>query len=365
MKLRTERSKGESIPKIKSKYVRVNAQNNARGQFAARLTELFLALQFFIIVFVYASLAYLFPVFFYISLALTALCGVHAFITVKDTQIKASWLVLLLLSCGFGYIVYFLSSKVICFGADRRKFKAVYARSRNFSAPYVKPNASQTVVNDCAYFYNAGGFAPYTGTEAKYFPSAVLFFDDVLKRIESAQKFIFLEFFIVADGVLLEKFINVLQRKVAEGVEVKLLYDGAGSRGLMRADTKKRLIKAGVQIKVFSKLVTLFNFNLNFRDHRKVVVIDGKTAYTCGCNIADECINEYGAKVWKDAGIRLDGAAVDEMSLIFLRQWDFVSGGQSDFKRYSGFAESLQNGSVFVPFAGGPDVGEICRGAYC
>lgn len=332
----------------------------------AFLTDLFTASQLALLAALYAFFCWYFPVFFYVSLGLTVCSAVYVFIAEHDSQCKASWLFLFIISFGCGYIVYFLADKRICYGFNRKRYAQIFERSKPYIGAYELQNTSAVVANDCEYIYNSGGYIPYTGTDIKYFSDARKLFDNLIGRLEEAQEFIFLEYFIVAEGVLLERLIDVLKRKAAQGVEVRFLCDDVGCQGVLTASTKKRIKSAGIKLKIFEKLLSPFSFGLNYRDHRKIIVIDGKTGYVGGCNIADECTNQRRMEgLWKDAGVRLDGEAVDGLSLTFLRQWEFSAKEQSNYGRYLHKAEKTQNRSNIVPYAGGPEITEsLCRGVY-
>ena len=332
----------------------------------ALLTDLFTAGQLVLLAVLYAFFAWYFPIFFYVSIGLTVCAAVYVFITERDSQSKASWLFLFLISFGCGYIVYFLADKRICYGFNRKRYVQIFNRSLPHIGEYKLQNVTPAVACDCEYIYKSGGFVPYTGTDIKYFSDARKLFDNLIGRLEEAQDFIFIEYFIVSEGVLLERLIDVLRRKVAQGVEVRFLCDDVGCQGVLTSSTKKRIKAAGIKLKVFEKLFSLFSFGLNFRDHRKIIVIDGKTGYVGGCNIADECTNQHRMEgLWKDAGVRLDGEAVDGLSLTFLRQWEFSTKEKCDYERYLRKAEKTESASTVVPYAGGPEITEyLCRGVY-
>ena len=332
----------------------------------ALVTDLFTAAQLALLAVLYAFFAWYFPVFLYVSVALTVCAAVYVFVTEHDSQSKASWLFLFLISFGCGYIVYFLADKRICYGFNRKRYSQIFDRSRPYIGAYGLQPTSAAVSNDCEYIYKSGGYVPYTGTDIKYFSDARKLFDNLIGRLEQAQDFIFLEYFIVAEGVLLERLLDVLKRKAAQGVEVRFLCDDVGCQGVLTSSTKKRIKNAGIKFKIFEKLFSPFSFGLNFRDHRKIIVIDGKTGYVGGCNIADECTNQHRMEgLWKDAGVRLDGGAVDGLSLTFLRQWEFSTREKSDYERYLCKAETTENTSNVVPYAGGPEICEhLCRNVY-
>ncbi|MDE5943241.1 MAG: cardiolipin synthase [Clostridia bacterium] len=343
------------------KSVRVKPQG--LGAVVWFLTSFALAFQAAVLVFLYAFLAWIFPAFFYASLILTFITCIFVFSSDRDAQSKAGWLILMIASCGCGYIIFILANKKVCYGAYKRTFDRLYSRTAKFSPAASLESCSEKTRGLCTYLKNAAGFAPYTDTDIKYLNSPIAFFEDFFKRVESAEKFIFIEFFIVADGALFERLLSALSKKVNEGVDVRLLYDDAGSLGLFSRSAKKRVQKAGILLQPFSKMLALFSFGLNLRDHRKIIVIDGKTAYAGGCNVVDECIESRA--LWKDAGVRLDGAGVEAMTLAFLRQWQFESGKYEDFEKFLNLHEKTENDSTVMPYAGGPDLKEdVCHGVY-
>ena len=355
---------GETRPR-KYKCVRVRSLNNLGAALSMAVTVSVLAIQVAAIIALYITAAVLSRAFLFACSTLTAFTALYILVSEKDAAVKTGWVILMLVSCGLGFFIYALANVTVCYGGNKKRFNALYARS----AKYTSSNADLpdgAVKNDCTYLYNAGGFVPRTGTDIEYFSSMQSMFEDMLDSMRRAEKFVFIEFFILADGALLNKFIEVIKELTSRGVEVRILCDGAGSLGVLSKESKKAIQDAGARLKIFAPLKTFFNFGLNFRDHRKIVVIDGKTSYVCGCNIADECINTKREKEqWKDAGVKLEGCAVDDNTLIFLRQWDYANKTDTDWDKYLGHYERTENNSVVVPFAGGPDVDEaICRGAY-
>ena len=345
----------------KVKSVRVKPKG--AGAFVCFATAFTLAVQMCTLVFLYVFFACVFPVFFYVSLALTFITCIAVFISDRDAQSKAGWLILMVLSCGSGYIIFILAHKKVCYGAYKRAFDRLYARSKKYTPQFVLSDCSEEARGICTYLNNAAGFVPYGGTDIKYLNSPAAFFEDFFNRLDSAEKFVFIEFFIVADGELFERLLKALSRKVEQGVEVRIMYDDAGSLGLLSRNAKKRVRQAGILLQPFSRMLSPFSFALNFRDHRKIIVIDGKTAYAGGCNVVDECIQSRA--VFKDAGVRIDGGAVDAMTLAFLRQWEFVCGKCADWGDYVGLSEPADNASVVMPYAGGPDLKEdVCHSVY-
>jgi cardiolipin synthase len=175
-----------------------------------------------------------------------------------------------------------------------------------------------------------------------------------------------MEYYIVSDGVLFNRICQRLCEKIKLGVEVRLIYDDMGSRNGITRKIKKRLKSAGVKFMPFNKLVPVFAVGLNYRDHRKITIVDGKTAFTGGCNLADEYLNEKRMHgYWKDTGVKIEGKAVDGFTLMFLKQWEVIDGKREDYSLFINLYKKVQGKSVVVPYADGLDYEhDIGRGAY-
>ena len=173
------------------------------------------------------------------------------------------------------------------------------------------------------YVYQRGGFPTYQNTSAKYFPDGQAKFEELLVQLEKAQKFIFMEYFIVAKGYMWKTILEVLVRKAAEGVEVRFMYDGTCSFSMLPYNYPKKIEELGIQCHMFAPVVPALSTHQNNRDHRKIVVIDGRVAFTGGINLADEYIGKkerFG--IWKDTAVMIEGDAVRSFTLMFLEMWN-------------------------------------------
>lgn len=175
----------------------------------------------------------------------------------------------------------------------------------------------------CRYLKRSGCFPLYDQTDVTYFPSGEAKFKAMLEEMEKAEKFIFMEYFIVEEGYMWGRILDVLTRKVKEGVEVRVMYDGMCEMSTLPADYWKLLEKVGIKSKPFSPIKPFVSTHYNYRDHRKILVIDNKVAFNGGVNLADEYINHierFGH--WKDTAIMLKGPAVRSFALLFLQMWN-------------------------------------------
>lgn len=201
------------------------------------------------------------------------------------------------------------------------------------------------------YFENVNGHFPvYRHTKTTYFPSGEAKFEEMKKQLLKAEKYIFLEYFIIDEGDMWGEILAILKQKVQEGVEVRVMYDGMIEFSTLSFDYKKRLEKIGIQSRVFASVTPFLSTYYNYRDHRKILLIDGKVAFTGGVNLADEYINRikrFGH--WKDTALMVEGPAVDTFLVIFLQMWTY-SNERLDVTPYMVEHESFDTPGFVVPY---------------
>lgn len=183
------------------------------------------------------------------------------------------------------------------------------------------------------YLQEYTGFPIYADTETHYLTPGERKLETLLAELEKAEKYIFLEYFIVQEGVMWNSILEVLKRKTTQGVTVRLIYDDMGCFLTLPKDYAKQLKKHGIQCAVFNPFRPVLTVKQNNRDHRKIAVIDGKVAFTGGINLADEYINaieKHGH--WKDAAIMLKGKAAWSFTLIFLQTWEICTHTDEDYE---------------------------------
>lgn len=163
-------------------------------------------------------------------------------------------------------------------------------------------------------------------TAVTYFPTGRDFFDDALDKLARAERFIFLEYFILAEGALFDRLLAILEDRAHRGVEIKIIFDDFGNITRMRGETIDRMRAAGMEVHVFNPVHQYVNrLYFNYRDHRKILCVDGQYAYTGGINVADEyaaIIRRFGE--WKDTGVLLDGPGAWGLTSRFLHMWEML-----------------------------------------
>ena len=207
------------------------------------------------------------------------------------------------------------------------------------------------------YISEYGPYPAWKNSTAKYYPCGEAMYPDLLADLEKAERFIFLEFFIVRTGKMWDGVEDILVRKAAQGVDVRLIYDDFGSLLGLPTDFIVRMERSRIRCIPFNPVVPLVSLVMNHRDHRKIVVVDGNTAYTGGVNLADEYINEeerFG--YWKDAALRTEGAAVWNFTVMFLDHWNAFRPSEEDYAPFMPQAESLsaQSDGVIQPYGDSP-----------
>ncbi len=178
---------------------------------------------------------------------------------------------------------------------------------------------SETAVAQAKMLCKIANTHVFANTRQEYFGLGEKMHQKMIADLVQAEKFIYMEYFIIEEGIFWNSILDILKKKAAFGVEVKILYDDIGCMMTLPGDYHRILKKDGIVAVPFSRLKGNADSEFNNRNHRKILVIDGKVGYTGGINIADEyinAVNKFGH--WKDTGIRLEGEAVWELTKLFL-----------------------------------------------
>ena len=195
----------------------------------------------------------------------------------------------------------------------------------------------------------------YDQTDSQFFADGEEMWKQMLEDLKRAEKFIFLEYYIVDEGLMWDSILEILEEKAAQGVEVKMLYDDIGCMVTLPGDYTVYLRSKGIDAHKFNKVIPRMTVAYNNRDHRKILVIDGQISYTGGINLADEYINHierFGH--WKDSGIRIDGPATQAFTRLFLMNWYINRGEISDFDQYHLENQTRFGSGLCIPYGSGP-----------
>lgn len=264
---------------------------------------------------------------------------------------KLSWIFLILFLPIVGCPCYFIFGRSEMTKKSREEMAQLQKsveplRERN---EYVDDYISKTdisIYEQIRFPEQVGNYPVYLEKDSKYYPTGEEMFADMIEDIRNAKKFIFLEFFIMKQGKMYDTLVDVLQERAKAGVHVRLIYDDMGCIDEFPRHFYKELQGKGIHIACFNPFRPFLSVIMNNRDHRKILVVDGKIAYTGGVNIADEYINaieRFGH--WKDAGVRITGDAVWSFTTMYLEMWNFITRGSEDFTKFK-VSEENRNNSV-------------------
>ena len=282
----------------------------------------------------------------------------------QNSSFKLMWIILILTVPILGVAFYFYTK----FQPLTRKMAVNLDRVIKSQHQYLMPD------RDCVdklltensnefgvfkFIYEEGHYPVYDDASVRYFPSGEDKFKELVFRLERAKEFIFLEYFIIEQGYMWDTIYGILKKKAAEGVEVRVLYDGTCNLTLLPRNFPKKVRADGIKCRIFSPMRPFLSTHQNNRDHRKVVVVDGEVAFTGGINLADEYINRrkrFGH--WKDTGLMVKGEAVRSFTMMFLQNWNISTGQKEDYSRYirHNFVteQSLRNGGYIAPYGDNP-----------
>ena len=260
----------------------------------------------------------------------TVLMFFHLFNSDMDATGKLTWMFLLAVIPIPASIFLWFTEKDVGHRTLKRMVQQRIDESRDLlhQDPEVlrDPEIESSGTDDlCRYLNRSGSFPLYANTETKFFPQGEDKFAALLEELQKAEKFIFLEYFIIDEGYMWGSILKILADKAAQGVDVRVLYDGMLEISTLPWDYPRRLEKLGIRCKAFAPIQPFLSTHYNYRDHRKILVIDGKVAFTGGVNLADEYINRkerFGH--WKDTAILLRGEAVQSFTLMFLQMWNLT-----------------------------------------
>lgn len=290
-------------------------------------------------------------------LAVIAVLRIHSHHT--NTALKMPWIMLILSMPAMGLSLYLLFETLGHPRSVRRRLRSAPREPMDSSGQETLlqelSRRDKTVSNQFRYLRDQGN-PLFRNTRAKYFPESKLAFQAMKEDLKKAERFIFMEYFILEDGSSFAELRQILRERAAAGVEVRLLYDDIGSIGSADLSFARKLSKDGIRCHVFNPAVPVMNLFMNHRDHRKITVIDGKVGYTGGYNLSDEYFDithPYGH--WKDLGLRLEGEAVAGLTSIFLELWSFSTRRKENSTTYLQVAHSLPAEEGYIqPYADSP-----------
>lgn len=278
---------------------------------------------------------------------------------------KLAWTMLILCLPIFGLVLYlvFGRSRIAAYMQDR--FNEMLVKSSNLlqTDPEIHDLLEAEDISACNqsdYIYRNAGYPIHGNTTAEYFQVGDDMFPVLVRELEQAQHYIFIEYFIIHDGVMWRTILDILERKVQEGVDVRLIYDDMGCLTTLPHKYYETMRSKGIKCQVFNPFRPILNIIQNNRDHRKFCIIDGYVGFTGGVNLADEYINQkerFGH--WKDTAVMLKGEAVWNMTAMFLHMWNVITNNREDhsleeYLPHVWHPEAFEGDGYIQPFCDSP-----------
>lgn len=331
-----------------------------------RVTFLAIAILIQLTIFIGAILKFndYFIIFYTASIVLSIAVVLGIINNHTNPAYKIAWIIVILVFPFFGGLFYIFWGRNKLSKRARHNMKSIVDKTKKALPPQeftIRDMEEQNKIaaNQSRYIQNYGYYPPYRNTSTEYIPEGEIKFEKLKEELRKAEHYIFLEYFIIGKGIMWDSILEILVEKVAEGVDVRVIYDDAGCLFTLPYKYYKKLENVGIKCCVFNPLVPLLSPMLNNRDHRKITIIDGHTGFTGGINLADEYINraeKYGH--WKDSAIMLKGEAVWSMTVMFLSMWNYIRGIEEDFQQFKPISlpeVKLEDSYGYIqPFADNP-----------
>ncbi len=244
-----------------------------------------------------------------------------------EPTVKIAWLFMIMLLPVFGSLFYLFTQMELGHRMMKRRLGQIYSLSAETPLQEKAEKEEKTMdpgaLSMTKYVRSITGIPLYANTRVQYFPCGEALLEPMLDALRSAEKTIYIEYFIVEEGVFWGRILEILSQKAAMGVDVRVIYDGTCEFTLLPKSYPKKLKSLGISCRVFAPVTPFVSTHYNYRDHRKILTVDGKVAFTGGINLADEYINEterFG--YWKDTAIMMRGDAAQGFERMFLQMWN-------------------------------------------
>lgn len=326
------------------------------------IVTLAILVQFCFLLFIVLKLSS-YGLYAYVSLQLVSLVVVLWIVTKRDNpSYKIAWIIAILIFPIFGGIFY------LVFG-NKTMDKKQAQRIRDYAYKQVEESrlAAGADIDDTLgkdaphlkrqsdYIRNAGLYPIWKNTQVEYFPLGEDFWEALLRELRKAEKFIFMEYFIIQEGKMWNAVLDIMKEKAAAGVDVRLMYDDLGTIQTLPPHYYRQMEEAGIKCAVFNPFRPRLNSMFNYRDHRKITVIDGDVGFCGGLNLADEYINAYERYGhWKDTAVMLRGDGTWNLTMMFLQLWSYRDGKNADYHEYQPSGRRYGDDGYVQPYGDSP-----------
>ncbi len=277
-----------------------------------------------------------------------------------DSSAKLTWILVVSLTSVFGTLFYLytktnLGSRTVskeCLQLIEEHKNDIVQNEETYSSLAAESPETAELVT---YLNRSGAFPVSSGNNVTYYPLGEQKWEAMLEDLKKAEDFIFMEYFIIDEGQMWGSILHILAEKAKAGVDVRVMYDGTCAISLLPYQYPKMLEEYGIKCKMFAPLRPFMSTHYNNRDHRKILVIDGKVGYNGGVNLGDEYINRierFGH--WKDTAIRIEGPAVDNLTWMFLNMWSLGEKERNYVNHFGHFKPQPEKAGYVIPYGDNP-----------
>lgn len=281
----------------------------------------------------------------------------------KNLSIDLPWIIIIMLFPIVGALLYVVIGRNLHKSKILKIINSHIEESKKYleQDKKIKEEIEKDSRDKLKYISDYVGFPVSKKNKLKYYPLGELAYENMLEELKKAKEFIFLEYFIINHGIMWQSILDILEQKAKQGLDIRVMYDDLGSVAMLPSNYPKILEQKGIKCIAFNELKPFLGVFMNNRDHRKMMIIDGKTVFSGGINLSDEYINinsAYGH--WKDNGIMIKGEAVWNFTIMFLSMWNSYRKEDKDYTKFK-IKENMdypENGYV-VPFGESPLDDEI------
>lgn len=296
---------------------------------------------------------------------LLSIISILIIVSKKDNPIyKLAWVIPVALVPVLGWFLYYVAGRNIISKKRKVRMHEVYEQTYNLAVQDESifsdlKEHNPRIAKQVNYIKNVTALPIYKNSQSEFLSPGIKFFERLCQELEKAEKFIFMEYFIIQEGKMWDTILEILARKAKSGVEVKMMYDDFGCIQTVPTFYYKKLRELGIDVHVFNVFTPSVDMFMNYRDHRKITVIDGNVAFTGGNNLADEYINAIDKHgYWHDSSIMIKGDAVWSFSVLFMQMWQYYSPSPLDYAKYRP-TQSFEGTGYIMPFGDGPLDGNL------
>ncbi len=299
-----------------------------------------LVFQFLILIILLTYFSHEFLPVYYLMLVLSVIVSLVVINRDSDSSSKLLWVFIIMALPFFGGLMYLLFGgrtipKALMI-QDRQAYADYSAYAERNLKMFKERGITDPVLKRMSHMaWNNGYFPVYKDSKTEYYPTGEEQFKAYMDEIRKARKYVFIETYIIDKGTVLDELLDLLEEKAREGVDVRLMYDDFGSLINLPEDFNEQVRQRGIQIQSFNPIHPQLAIQMNNRDHRKTIIIDGKTAFTGGSNLADEYVNRverFG--YWKDMGVKVTGPAVEQFVIAFLQIWNYFANSNTPYEMF-------------------------------